>query len=300
MTEHKRPAVQSVTIDGFRGIRSGGVEALSSLSILVGPNNCGKSTVLEALAMLGLGLDAHAAFELLIRRGGSTLHALRRVFHGPLKAQIRSQGLPGLCESVELAVGELSQQEQHEVKAAGQLVLPALEASTSPVFRSEDSRVHFGRSLVLFDHRGTQGHGRSSSQVASRPLRFVDVEAVRSVGSLEDAYTRIEQAGRLQDVIRALRGSMPGLSDLRILKVDSDFVLHTFTEGRAPVPAFLAGDGFKRFLAIAAAASEAIDGVVLLEEPESFQHPRYLRELASLLRLTAARGAQVVLSTHSI
>jgi len=131
-------------------------------------------------------------------------------------------------------------------------------------------------------------------------MRFVDVEAVRATGSLEDAYTRVEQAGRLQDVIRALRGSMPGLTDLRILKVESDFVLHTFTEGRPPIPAFLAGDGFKRFLSIASAAGEAADGVLLLEEPESFQHPRYLRELAARLRATAARGAQVVLSTHSI
>jgi predicted ATPase len=129
---------------------------------------------------------------------------------------------------------------------------------------------------------------------------FVDVEAVRGTGELEDAYTRIDSAGQLDKVVKALRRSMGGLVDLRILKVGSDFLLHTFFDDRPPVPAYLAGDGFKRFLALAAAAVATPKGVVLLEEPEAFQHPRYLRELATLLLLAAHDGTQIILSTHSL
>jgi predicted ATPase len=66
------------------------------------------------------------------------------------------------------------------------------------------------------------------------------------------------------------------------------------------VPAYLAGDGFKRFLWLAATVLKVQKGIVLLEEPESFQHPRYLEELARLLYVAARDGTQVVLSTHSI
>ena len=38
----------------------------------------------------------------------------------------------------------------------------------------------------------------------------------------------------------------------------------------------------------------------MLEEPESFLHPRYLKELATLLVKAARKGRQVILSTHSM
>ena len=125
-------------------------------------------------------------------------------------------------------------------------------------------------------------HHRSDGD--SLATRFVDVEAVRSAGALEDAYTRIDEARQLHGLLKSMARSMPGLSDLRILKLGSDFVLHTFCASEPPVPAYLAGDGFKRLLTLAAAVLGTPKGVVLLEEPESFQHPRYLEELAILER----------------
>lgn len=66
------------------------------------------------------------------------------------------------------------------------------------------------------------------------------------------------------------------------------------------MPVYVAGDGFKRLLEIAANVCSVKDGVVLIEEPECFQHPRYLKELVAILRDSVASGNQVILSTHSI
>lgn len=133
------------------------------------------------------------------------------------------------------------------------------------------------------------------------PVRLVDVAAVSRQGALEDAYTSLENARQLPFVIQALQPSAAGLMDFRILKVEDHFTLHAVQAKGKPVPAFLYGDGFKRFLEIAAATIGDRPDVTLLEEPESFQHPRYLRELANLLHAAARReGAQVILSTHSI
>jgi predicted ATPase len=131
-------------------------------------------------------------------------------------------------------------------------------------------------------------------------MKFVDVEAVRGANALEDAYSRIERSGQVAAIVNALQRSMAGLSDLRILKSGSDFILHTFCGRNRPVPAYVAGDGFKRFLELASAVVVSERGVVLLEEPEAFQHPRYLTELASLLLQATKEGSQVILSTHSI
>jgi ABC-type uncharacterized transport system ATPase subunit len=87
---------------------------------------------------------------------------------------------------------------------------------------------------------------------------------------------------------------------LRILKSGSDFLLHTFCGDTPPIPAYLAGDGLKRFLELAAAIVDTPNGVVLLEEPEAYQHPRYMTELVALLLSAAKSGTQIILSTHSI
>ena len=43
--------LEAVDIEGFRGIARGTIAGLSRLNLLVGPNNSGKSTCLEALLL---------------------------------------------------------------------------------------------------------------------------------------------------------------------------------------------------------------------------------------------------------
>ncbi len=295
--------ITSVTIEGFRGVREGVVEGLAPISILVGPNNTGKSTVLEAIAALELGEDALAVVRLLMRRGGPPLNALARaVWHEAKQASITAKVSAADLEgswSTSISSGTIRdvrhiEQARHQ-GLEEETMIPLVVTSTRDrqTIRANSYVDAKGRQSLTFNESGGLGH-------KSNPFMFVDVEAVRGAGELEDAYTHIDEAGQLEKVVKALQRSMSGLADLRILKVGSDFLLHTFFEGRPPVPAYLAGDGFKRFLALAAAAVATPKGVVLLEEPEAFQHPRYLSELATLLLLAAHDGTQIILSTHSL
>ena len=47
--------ISKLEIDGFRGVRHGEI-FFSKLTTLIGPNNCGKTTITEALALV-LGRD---------------------------------------------------------------------------------------------------------------------------------------------------------------------------------------------------------------------------------------------------
>lgn len=243
--------ITSVRIEDFRGVREGGVEGLAPISILVGPNNSGKSTVLDAIAHMGVR-SMDELQRLVLRHGGQAPDAFAEVVrHGAKEASIR-------------IVGEREGQQSEWSKT---IESDRVTASVGP---------------------------------APLPVALVDVEAVRAGEALEEAHSRIGKVGQVELVVQALRHSMPGLTGLAIYKLGSRFVLHSVVGKARPVPAYLAGDGFKRFLAIAAAVLDAPQGLVLLEEPEAFQHPRYLRELATLLHLAAREGTQVILSTHSL
>lgn len=59
--------ITSITIENLRGIRQGTLEGLAPLTLLVGPNNSGKSTVLDAL-MIGANPDASAGQGFVVQR----------------------------------------------------------------------------------------------------------------------------------------------------------------------------------------------------------------------------------------
>jgi AAA15 family ATPase/GTPase len=52
-----RYSLDSVTIDGFRGLRNLRLDNLGLINILVGPNNCGKTSVLEALSTMKIRIS---------------------------------------------------------------------------------------------------------------------------------------------------------------------------------------------------------------------------------------------------
>lgn len=284
--------IDSITIENFRGVRVGAVEALSPLSILVGPNNCGKSTVLEAVLMAASAPDARTIASTLMRRGGPRLHALQHAFRGssvPIELAIRVGGQRMSCE--------IGLPETQDVERIGDALRDGL---AEPM---EFVRVVSGphRSSVFVDGaRFSVPFIEAGNARAQHPGVFVDVETVTKEGALEDAYAEIREHLWKVRVIDALRSSFTGLTDLEPLKQGKDWVLYTFA-GPDVVPAYAAGDGFKRFLQVAAALAGAKAGaVLLLEEPECFQHSRYMRELALLLLNAAESGTQVILSTHSI
>ncbi len=312
--------ISSLKIEAFRGVREGLVEGLSPISILVGPNNSGKSTCLEAALMPCLGDCAEDAVRILLRRGGPPHDALQHVItegttssvfevRGDFKISRRNQPpTPASLIITDLAIrGYVSDpQNRHDLETVQgidasfvvnvRLKSSALRGSDDPsreyVYEFED--------VVAVDRAGRQARYAAGRTAAYIPAILVDVEAIRALGALEDAYSRIERARKVEAVVRALQRSMPRLKDLRILKSGSDFLLHTFCGDTQPVPAYLAGDGLKRFLELAAAIVDTPNGVVLLEEPEAYQHPRYMTELVALLLNAAKSGTQIILSTHSI
>lgn len=71
------PPLRTVSIDGFRGLRDLTLQNLGALNILVGANNSGKTSVLEALTILTNPLDPWEWFAMASRRDFGRLDETR-------------------------------------------------------------------------------------------------------------------------------------------------------------------------------------------------------------------------------
>ncbi len=299
--------IQRLEIEGLRGVRKGVIDGLTPLSILVGPNNSGKSTTLEALWMAARHHSISAVTQTLLRRGGPPLHGLQSIVSdGSKDATVTAVGAshaPNASSRIRASLEVIANLDPDLVGRAqaenieGPFKQPQLTASGAWI----NTLVRTTTAMVV-NRNGDFSHPTVVSGLDQErlPASFVDVEAVRASGAIEDAYSQLEKAGALKRITTALRRSMPKLADLRILKVDDDFILHTMFDDAKPVPAYLAGDGFKRLLQLAAGVTSREPKLAILEEPETFQHPRYLGELADIVRASVEAGSQVVLSTHNL
>jgi predicted ATPase len=295
-------SIERIEIKNFRGIRDGLVSGLSPMSILLGPNNSGKSTVLEALWCVGNGTNAADFYRLLLRRGGPPLHALNKVFNTEGNVVISAKVAEKTYE-LSLAIARTRGTERFREAIDRGMKEPLVQMICATKIFSVPGKMELSEVTTYVDAQGSMSSPLTEPGEIDQIIHamFVDIEAVRAPGELEDAYSRLEQNRKVGLVVKALQRSMPTLTDLRILKNGDQFIVHSICGEEPPVPVYLAGDGFKRFLEIASHVyATGKGGVVLLEEPESFQHPRYLQELVAVLRDAVSQGIQVILSTHSL
>ncbi|WP_428263115.1 ATP-dependent nuclease [Haliangium sp.] len=286
-----------IEIANLRGIREGAIDDLAPLSILVGPNNSGKSTLLEALWVHAHEGGTEAVYDLLHNRGWCGAESAKQLYFDPAKPVVVRCRQDDIDSEVSFmfSVGYSSHLDS--------LMEELRENDDEVAFRIEVKKDGVVREERLIGEGGTTGtcwRGEVDEPPPEPQGELICVGTVNTFGEVEDAYSAAVAKGmesHIQDLLPRL-----GLVDesLRILKRGDEYVLHTVATGRQAIPLYMSGDGFKRLLLIACVLAERAGQLVLLEEPEAFQHPRYLHELSALIWGAIAQGTQVVLSTHSL
>ena len=252
--------LQWLDIANLRGVVHGAIQGLSPLSILTGRNGCGKSTILDA--------------ALLLLAENGDLGALSRVIG---RRTPRSDiGKPYLIPFGRPATIKIEGE-----FAASQQTLEIVCGARGP---TETPR------------RKPAG-GWSFPGVA---LLGIDRE---DANDLDKAFAAVADQGasavlRLEELIQH---AFPEVT--RILTRVSEGAQRTYVSFVVPdgsFPAHLAGDGVQRLFLTACAAATLPAGVLLMEEPECYQHPANMTLLAKVLVDAVRSGTQVILTTHSI
>ena len=258
-------------IRNFRGITTGEIGDLARLNMLVGANNSGKSTILDAMCLGYCSDPANMVHRLAARRTRRSDLALS--YLTPFGAD---------------ASGEI------ECTAEGVTILTKFTSSRSEADRSFETHrsvktatnsgwISPGVEIVTPDLVPAYGDERLSAESVFNRVADQGTEAVRRLEQLvQRAYPEVSR------VFPRTNGGSSGQVPYISLVVE-----------KGSIPIHVAGDGLQRLFRIACVAATLPGGLLLLEEPECYLHPASLKLLAQLLTQTAL-STQIVVATHSI
>jgi hypothetical protein len=306
---------EHLSITAFRGLRQLTLEKLGRVNLLVGLNDSGKTSVLEAIALMSRPLDPVWWLRLAHQREPSALPLgrLSRV------ERIRWLFPPGErpdSESVPVAInaaggGPIAEMTARfkKVVAMRQVMLISEVREANRVLEQEISGAEI---QIEFDAAG-QSHTRTLTLWPDEPVRGPD-EASKGP-SCEvvlpyhhwmptiplRGYSQARLEGTSEDLTRLLSLIDPEIRGLEILQPEEEPVLYVTHATHGPVPLSVYGDGIRRALLLAESVVKAKGGLLLVDEIETGIHVSALSGVYSwLVRACRELDVQLFVTTHSL
>ena len=336
MNSHAEPArIESLAVQNYRALRDVSIDNITPLTVLLGPNGRGKSTVFDVFAFLAECFTdgLRKAWD----RRGRFRELRSRDSNGPIVIEIKyreRKGSPLITYHLEID-----------------------EEPRGPVVKREFLRWKRGHPAAPFQFLNYQ-YGRGeviTGEVPeprdtriSKPLSGPDVLAVNTLGTLAEnprvialrdfitgwhlsylsadatrgnpeagaqerlsptgdnlpnviQYLREQHSDRLEEIFRTLRRRIPRIEkvEAEVLKDSRLLLLVKDAPFSTPVLSRFVSDGTLKLLAYLTVLYDPVPPRLIgIEEPENYLHPRLLPELAEECQQAAER-AQLVVTTHS-
>ncbi|HPH29822.1 MAG TPA: AAA family ATPase [Pseudomonadota bacterium] len=310
---------KNLTLTNFRGFRRFTMENLGRINLLVGTNNCGKTTVLEAIKVLADYPDPTILGVISVRRGAVQFPgdaeseddgriALRHLFFGH-KVQIGTQ-----------FVIEGQQEAEHPRVSVRLTDRPQ---SLPGALRPEVSKDLLWLVINKEGSDAPAGHSVQLTSDAEWPIRdFADrrrlvlgrfhVAQVQSGGlsgsAIAEEMSAIALNPEEQMVLQVLRILSPDIEGVTTVSVPRDLVFRRDRLGiyvklkgqRERVPIGTLGDGLWRLLGLALALVKARGSVLLVDEIEIGLHYTAQVDMWRMVKQAAEElDVQVFATTHS-
>jgi AAA15 family ATPase/GTPase len=302
--------IQNISLSKFKGIKEGEVENLSEINIFVGPNNSGKSTILDSIYLLSSAYNTTDPLDNEIveyvtskKAGRSSIQSLHYKYKDEKNIQFQ-------------IIGKRLQRPINYTFAGNGWIF---DGQFNIWFNEDESNKNL-------EYYRTADNDNKSSNI---PIRE-SVKNLRNVPDLAknfykdnrenlsnsiylhsgifEVFPKIERKvwenlvfeRKDKKVIEKLNSVYnTNIDQLTFVPIDDEYELRVlFSDYSSRIDSM--GDGF-RYLFSLIAAIEAFDAnTLLVEEPENHQHPKTYSKISDILsEYCASQRTQIFLATHS-
>lgn len=316
--------ISTLALQGFRGFESYSLNDLATVNLIVGKNDCGKTTVLEAVYLLASEGDPAAFYDLAERRNElnhriesiSTSGPLRYevgispLFHGHscrpgAQFVLSSEGGTRRLSAEILGLEDVDESEMLDSRRTYVLGGEHPEFGLRLRLTGEEGQ---GIAVVLVDKNGAVLHPlwhRNIRKVAPElpSVRFLGLES-GAFDLLQHAWNEVVAEGREDEIARDIGLLMPGIETIHFQTGYEQRGFGTILVGRSnggrrmPLSAY--GDGLRRLLASRLAFVGLDHGFLLIDEIDAGLHWTVMEDVWQLLVEVAKKSdTQVFATTHS-
>ncbi|NQT36428.1 MAG: AAA family ATPase [Planctomycetes bacterium] len=297
----------SLELENYRRFPNYRLNGLSRVNLLVGRNNCGKTSVLEAVHLLAAGGNP-TVIEWTAKQRGEVVVA------GP--SDDRTTGPPQPVVSHFFHGHEFGRGSQLYLRTDGVFGTLAVGVRKSSVIVEWFDGSTRERTLDIpvtdegiMDANLVRELGRAFAREQDdiSPVQFLTTHLAQSRW-MRETWDQVILDGRESEVIQAMRILEPDLSNIVFLSDDSigrngglGGIVAAMKGQRRRNPLGSYGEGMHRLLSLALSMVRAEGGVLLIDEIDTGLHYSILGDMWRLVVETAMRaGVQVFATTHSL
>lgn len=301
--------LNSLSIKNFRGINNLELNNLSNINILVGDNNCGKTSVLEAISLFQNPLEINNILTSCCKRGRDIIS----IFDLFLEMFPREN----INKNIEIISSINSV--LYNLNINGKLI----ERINPNLYRCIENDEYFDENY--FENRIFKGRikVKKNTEVINEKEINLSEEKIQStladlsnqiinmvyVSPYDYLYNRliddtinVIKSGEKEEVIKLLKILDNNIEDFNVLKSknkpSSIYIKHS-KYGFMSLSSF--GDGVKKILTLASAVVSAKNGILLIDEIETAIYKNILNNVFGwLLNACKIYKVQLIATTHSL
>lgn len=299
-------------IQNFRGIQTLDIKDFQQVNLLVGRNNCGKTSVLEALFLIsGMGNPQLPVninfFRDIILTEGEDFNYLFYNLDFNQSPQIEAT-ITEVVEKRTLTITPVyadyisSDGKELKKKDLSQFSDQSINVTTSTLQLIEGIRLKFSEDQQVGHAEAHLKEGQitfvfPASESYKESLRCTFLINQTRMVQLDKRLGRLIVQKNLEKIISVLKEIEPTLNDIRL---GANGIIYTDIGLDKLMPLNLLGDGIRRLLAIVSAVFDAKNGILLIDEIENGFHYTSLKTLwKAVFRAAQDFNVQIFATTHS-